>query len=122
MSTETFQEYRSVLRQIGSKYGIQRVENAMNALQLTSKYFPHPSEINESIQERIAIEQAEEIPRRQAEHAQWKQEQEARQHEKIMAEGGYCSMADVVGDYYRLKAAKAEAAEKARLEAKAAGQ
>lgn len=58
LSKETYREYREVLKEIGTRHGLDAVGEALKTLRITSKFFPHPAEVNEQIAERIAAESA----------------------------------------------------------------
>lgn len=114
LSAETFTEFRETMKELVSEYGMSEVEAAVMAVRKRSEFFPHPAAVNKELELRADKERERDLAQRAADQARWMQEQEKIQHEKVMAAGGYCSMADVVGDFYAKQKAKAEAAAKAK--------
>lgn len=106
LSAETISEYRQALLELMEMHGPEKVERAMSSLRLTSRFFPHPAEVNEKIQQSAAAEADKGRWERQEQYMQEVENLRRREHEKIMAEGGYVSMAEVAKDFYDRRKAK----------------
>lgn len=95
MSPETFTEFREAFKQMALLHGVGAVENAVIGTRLRSKFFPHPAEVNEIIEEQIDIERHERS-RQWAEDRIAEDERKAKEeHDRIMADGGYVTMAEI---------------------------
>lgn len=96
-----------MLKEIAIKYSIEAVENAVKALRFTSKFFPHPADVNETLLEQKAAEDASESAsarRVAATHGML---------ETRFPPGEYVTMEEIYQDYQAHIKAKADAKAKA---------
>ena len=105
MSPETFAEFRDELKLITSERGIRAVEIAVYELR-TEEFFPHPAKIRKAIDARLEREWKENEEERRRLREQQKRDREQSEHEKVHAEGGYCTMADIYQELQMRKANK----------------
>jgi hypothetical protein len=121
LSADTFTEFRETMKELVADHGMAEVDAAVMAVRKRSEFFPHPAAVNKEIELRSERRQQMGAEERAAEYARAKQQQAEREHERIMASGGYCSMADVMKDFYERRKAKSAGPQPALPDGKTKG-
>lgn len=99
LSKETLHEFRDAYQVMALRHGVESVEAALRELRLTSKFFPHPAEINDVIIAAKELEQAKGRWARQETYMREKAERERVERET----SEYVDMSSIVKEFYEKK-------------------
>jgi hypothetical protein len=104
LSKETLNEFRNAFKDLALLHGADAVESALRELKLTSKFFPHPAEINDVIVAAKELEISKGRWERQREHMRRAQERE--REERATTE--YVDMNGILKEFYENKGVQAK--------------
>jgi hypothetical protein len=99
IAPETVEEFRNAFAELALLHGVDEVEGALRKLRLTSKFFPHPAEINDVIVSAKELEQAKGRWERQEVYMREKEARERIERE----ETEYVDMGAIVKEFYEKK-------------------
>jgi hypothetical protein len=95
MAAETFTEFRLELQNLAALHGVKAVEDGVQGMRLKSRFFPHPTDVAEQIEARLAIEREEDRLERESVFRQQQQAEQA----AVQAAGGFVTMGEIYAEF-----------------------